>query len=122
MIQNKFKINKMKFYYLIIMFSLITIIKTIDYCDGSTVATGPKDCTNLIGAHEFNSCCYFEGKYMGVEKHSCIDLTPVRKKDVDSYIKILNEDTSIDCDIKKIVCGSSDVKINFLFFLLLFMF
>ena len=109
----------MKFYYLIIIFSLIIIIKNNNFCDDRIVATGPKDCANLICSMKSNYCCYFEGKYMGNEKKSCIDISSVRKNDINNYIKTLNEDENFDFDIKKIDCNSSLLKINFFSFLLL---
>ena len=109
----------MKLYYLIIIFSLIINIKNTDFCDDRIVATGPKDCENLITSTRSNFCCYFEGKYMGVEKKSCIDISNVRKKNINDYIKTLNNDENFDFDIKKIECDSFLLQIKFFSFLLL---
>ena len=111
----------MKLYYIIIIFSLIINIKNTDFCDNRIVATGPKDCENLITSTRSNFCCYFEGKYMGVEKKSCIDISNVRKKNINDYIKTLNADDNFDFNIKKIECDSPIIKINFFSFLLLFL-
>ena len=56
---------------------------------------------------------------MGTEKKSCIDISSVRKNDINNYIKTLNDDKNFDFDIKKIDCNSSLLKINFFIFLLL---
>ena len=109
----------MKLYHLIIISSLIIIIKNVTYCDALAEVTKPQDCKDLKRSSEYNFCCYFEGKWNGVYRKSCIDLSPIRKDETDNYIKEINSNEGYD--VEKIECNSVVIHINFIFFLTLFL-
>ena len=111
----------MKLYLLLLISSLITIIKSAQkqFCDCSPKVEKPSDCNDtFIKASEYDDCCYLEGKWKGKQTKTCIDLTPIRKDELESYIKELNEDA--DTNIEKIICNSFNINISVIFFLLLF--
>ena len=82
----------MKLYLLLLISSLITIIKSAQkqFCDCSPKVEKPSDCNDtFIKASEYDDCCYLEGKWKGKQTKTCIDLTPIRKDELESYIKEL---------------------------------
>ena len=100
----------------IIFLSLILLIKNANFCNSDISATKPSDCTDLRRSSEAHFCCYFEGTWNGVaNKKSCIDLSPVRKDEVNKYIEVINQETGYY--IEKIVCNSTFIKINSIFLL-----
>ena len=104
----------MKIYYVFIILSLILSINNTDFCDLTVSATGPNGCKNLIKASYVNYCCFFKGKWKGQDYNgNCMDITPVRYKEMKEYISELNKLDNYD--IEKIDCKSNYFKINILF-------
>ena len=99
------------------------MIKNLDtsvgFCDVIVDVQSPSDCNKLIKASTYDDCCYFEGMWGGVNRKSCIDLSPIRKDELDDYINELNKRPGVKID--KIVCNGHIISISSFILLLLFL-
>ena len=110
----------MEIYKIIIVFSLITLINNVEFCDLTVSASNPGDCSKLIKASSCNFCCLFKGKWKGIDySGNCMDLSPVRYNEMKEYIEEMNKEEGYD--IQSLDCKSSYMQIGILYLILLFL-
>ena len=106
----------MKFYHIYIILSLILLVKNINFCELTIPANKPDDCKDLLKGSYVNYCCYFKGKWNGVDYSGCIDITPIRLYEMKDYIEEMNKDPKFN--IEKIDCESLFLKMSLIYIVL----